>query len=232
MLTSPSLRHNRGVEPSPAATVVLARDAPAGVEVAVLRRSRANRFAPGFVVFPGGMVEPRDEGLAEGWFGDRSELWRACAVREVAEETGVALTASGVRTLAAGEDLIAAVAASPPPVGLLPEVARWVAPECLSVRFDARFFAARAASELPLRADGVEADLAWWARPAELLDELELYETLMWPTHRMLQALADCRSTDEVTSLWVEQEPPPPGGRARSPEWRPDGPGARYGGAA
>ena len=50
------------MEPRPAATVVVVR--PAGpvneLEFLVLRRAGASRFAPGFVVFPGGVVEPED----------------------------------------------------------------------------------------------------------------------------------------------------------------------------
>src|SRR6266571_5289633 len=54
--------------PRPAATIVLARAAPGhGVEVLVLRRSEASRFAPGFVVFPGGAEDPDDDELARRW---------------------------------------------------------------------------------------------------------------------------------------------------------------------
>jgi hypothetical protein len=115
---------------------------------------------------------------------------------------------------------VGAVSESPPPAGSLLEIARWVAPEFLAVRFDAVFFAVGAEPGLPVRPDGMEADRAWWARPADLLAAHELYETLMWPTHRTLQSLSDCRRVDDVLRLWVPQEPPPPGARARSPEWR------------
>jgi len=102
-LTSPSVRHNPGVEPKPAATVIVARDAPRGIEVAVLRRSAGTRFAPGFVVFPGGAVELADEPLAGAWFGDEREAPRACAIRELGEETGLVLTGSGLRPLRRSE---------------------------------------------------------------------------------------------------------------------------------
>lgn len=94
--------------PVPAATLVLLRDAAAGPEALLLRRSRATRFAPGFYVFPGGRVDPSDgdESLARLWDGLAPGAARArlgldpgatpsalayygAAVREAFEETGV-----------------------------------------------------------------------------------------------------------------------------------------------
>jgi 8-oxo-dGTP pyrophosphatase MutT (NUDIX family) len=98
--------------PRDAATVMLLRpaggpDAPAGggVEVLMLRRVAAMKFAPGAYVFPGGSVDPADFGSAVGWhgpdpaeFGARlgasPEMARAlvcAAVRETFEESGVLL---------------------------------------------------------------------------------------------------------------------------------------------
>src|SRR5436853_6709649 len=83
-------------EPRPAATVIAARDTGDGVEVLVLKRSSESRFLPGYVVFPGGAVDPGDADLAVRWFGDAEEATRACAIRELAEETGLALTSDGL----------------------------------------------------------------------------------------------------------------------------------------
>lgn len=64
----------RRVSIRPAATIVVVREGPgAGFEVLVLRRSRRSRFAPGFVVFPGGVVEPHDEEAAPGAVLDRHD---------------------------------------------------------------------------------------------------------------------------------------------------------------
>ena len=68
-----------------AATVVLLRDASAGLEVYLQRRSPGMAFAAGVHVFPGGAVDPEDEDLV------------ATAVREVQEETGVRLDRADVR---------------------------------------------------------------------------------------------------------------------------------------
>ena len=90
--------------PRDAATVMLLRPVVGGVEVLMLRRVAAMKFAPGAYVFPGGSVDQAD--YAEvGWhgpdpaeFGARlgasAEMARAlvcAAVRETFEEAGVLL---------------------------------------------------------------------------------------------------------------------------------------------
>ena len=100
--------------PRDAATVMLLRPAGAdgadgadggGVEVLMLRRVAAMKFAPGAYVFPGGSVDPADSDPEVGWhgpdpaeFGRRlgaaAEMARAlvcAAVRETFEESGVLL---------------------------------------------------------------------------------------------------------------------------------------------
>ncbi len=49
------------VTPLPAATVLLLRGAPGGMEVLLMRRTRSAGFVPGAYVFPGGRVD-RDDG--------------------------------------------------------------------------------------------------------------------------------------------------------------------------
>ena len=196
-------------EPRPAATVVVARPGRGGIEVLMLRRARSSRFGPGFLVFPGGVIDPDDAGLAERWFGDRAESARACAVRELAEEARLAAMAGGVRGLRPGEDAIGAISSSPPSVDSLPLIARWIAPEFLPVRFDAHFFALGAPPDVAAVPDGVEVDRAKWRAPAEVLAEHRPFETIMWPTFRMLQRLATCAGVDEVLALRVPQEPLP-----------------------
>jgi 8-oxo-dGTP pyrophosphatase MutT (NUDIX family) len=90
-----------------AATVIILRPASAagGVEVLMLRRTAAMKFAPGAYVYPGGSVDPADFGAEVGWqgpdpaeFGARlgasAEMARAlvcAAVRETFEESGILL---------------------------------------------------------------------------------------------------------------------------------------------
>ena len=100
----------RPAVPRDAATVILVRPGPggSGVEVFLLRRTRALEFAPGACVFPGGSVDERDADPAiaeEGWVGpspadlgqllgiaaERARALVCAAVRETFEESGVLL---------------------------------------------------------------------------------------------------------------------------------------------
>ena len=215
------------MEARPAATVIVAREAHDGIEVLLERRAEHSRFAPGFVVFPGGLLEAGDDALALRWFGDEAEAPRACALRELHEETGLLLTSSGLIQARTGIPALE-IPFDPPPSSALVRVARWVAPEFLEVRFDAWFFAVEAPARLEPAPDGTEIARAWWASPDEVLSASTRGEApLMWPTLVSLERLAECDSVDEVLALRIEQlHPPVPGER---PGWlrgawqRPEG---------
>jgi glyoxylase-like metal-dependent hydrolase (beta-lactamase superfamily II)/8-oxo-dGTP pyrophosphatase MutT (NUDIX family) len=72
-----------GPVPALAASVILVRDAPAGLETYLLHRHARMPFAASMVVFPGGRVDSVD--------GAGGDPLRTCAVRETLEETGVRL---------------------------------------------------------------------------------------------------------------------------------------------
>jgi 8-oxo-dGTP pyrophosphatase MutT (NUDIX family) len=88
-----------------AATVMLLRSGPTGLEVYMLRRKASMAFAPGAFVFPGGSVDARDADEQVAWAGPDAAEWgrifdappahaRAlvcAAVRETFEESGVLL---------------------------------------------------------------------------------------------------------------------------------------------
>jgi len=178
------------------------------LEFLVIRRSAQSRFAPGFVVFPGGVVEEGDRELAERWFGEASDAPRACALRELSEEAGLVLTKVGL--VEAPGRLPGEAGLLPPDPAQIPEIARWIAPDFLPVRFDAHFFAVAVAGEALPAPDGVEADRAWWSTAEDVLAATRAGEApLMWPTLRMLQVLAECRSISDVLELDVEQMAPP-----------------------
>jgi 8-oxo-dGTP pyrophosphatase MutT (NUDIX family) len=103
------------VAPRDAASVLLLRPAPGGIEVFLLRRARSMAFAPGASAFPGGSVDPRDSEEEVAWAGPGPAAWgrqlaappalaRAlvcAAVRETFEETGVLLAGPTDATLVA-----------------------------------------------------------------------------------------------------------------------------------
>jgi 8-oxo-dGTP pyrophosphatase MutT (NUDIX family) len=159
--------------PRPAASVVLLRRSgrhnERGLEVLLLRRSQEARFMPGVWVFPGGAVDPAD--------GEGEAGYRACAARELAEESGIVLPAE--------EELVL--------------FSRWITPEIISTRFDAWFFLALAPPHTPPKPDGVETIEAGWYRPEAALRALETGGmALAFPTIRQLQALSDFGSAEEA----------------------------------
>jgi 8-oxo-dGTP pyrophosphatase MutT (NUDIX family) len=169
------------------------REGPEGTEVLVLERSHASRFLGGYLVFPGGSVDEADTRLAQAWFGNREEAARAAAVRELAEETALALTDQGLRAAPGGPTgAFEAVAAAPPRLEMLIEAARWIAPPDVPVRFDARYFTVITAATPEPVPDGIEASRAWWARPQDLLSAWSAGEVrLYWPTWLTLAKLAE-----------------------------------------
>lgn len=182
-----------------AASLIAGRDGDAGLELLVLERSAGSRFLPGYVAFPGGSIDEVDAALAAAWWGSPDETGRACALRELAEETGLDL--GGAR---AGDGAVA----GPGPDRLV-EIARWVAPEEVPVRFDASYFAIGLGMGLEPVADGDEAVAAWWETPVGLLDGWRARERkLFWPTYFTMLHLASCRSVDELLALRIATREP------------------------
>jgi 8-oxo-dGTP pyrophosphatase MutT (NUDIX family) len=130
------------------------------LEVLLLKRNESAKFMPGVWVFPGGGVDPED-GTGEGGH-------RACAVRELEEEAGIALPAE--------EELVL--------------FSRWITPEVISRRFDAWFFLALAPAHTPPEPDGVETTEARWFEPQAALDAQAAGElALAFPTIHQLKSL-------------------------------------------
>lgn len=190
-----------------AASVIAARDARDGIEVLVLERSAASRFLPGYVAFPGGAVEAGDAELAERWFGSVDDVARACAVRELFEEVGLALTDEGMRE--AGDGSLDSIGGSAPRPERLAPIARWIAPERVPVRFDAHYFAVAAADGLDPRPDGREVVRAWWMSPAALLDDWRNgRRKLYWPTFFTVCAIERCATVAELLELRLRTREP------------------------
>jgi len=100
---------------------------------------------------------------------DTGEDHRAAAVRELAEEAGV--------TNVEPEALV--------------EYSRWITPELIEIRFDTRFFLARAAAGVRPRVDGQECVDVRWTTPRAALEAYVREElALVFPTLRHLEELS------------------------------------------
>ena len=188
----------------PAATVVLHRPCPDGVEVFWVRRGEQLRFAAGFYAFPGGRVDVADAAVplanAEGLPAAETACI-AAAARELVEETGVLLAAGASRVpvearRAAREallrrelprakegafaDFLAAHRLTVDARAFTP-AGRWVTPPALPVRFDARFYLAELpAGEIAEVWPGELVDGAW-VRPEVALRQWEDGSALLHP---------------------------------------------------
>jgi 8-oxo-dGTP pyrophosphatase MutT (NUDIX family) len=139
------------------------------LEVLLLKRTENAKFMPGVWVFPGGGVDECD--------GAGEAAYRACAVRELEEEAGIALPADDELVL----------------------FSRWITPEVISRRFDAWFFLALAPPHAPPLADGVETTEAGWFEPRTALDAQKAGElALAFPTVQQLESLLPYRTANEA----------------------------------
>lgn len=211
-----------------AATVCLLREADAGLEVFVLRRTTAMAFAAGMHVYPGGAVEASDDDVPLAGRTDLAAVGRrvssprpgallAAAARETFEECGV--------LLAVGPD----GAAATPDEGLEPDraalvtgdvgfaallagrglvvddaavvpFAHWVTPEVEDRRYDTRFFMAAVPGGQSARHVGGESEVSAWWRPQDALTAYDAGSMAMLPpTRAVMHLLAAC--DDVATAL-------------------------------
>ena len=155
----------------PAATVVLLRDTPHGVETLLLRRNTAVEFAGGLWVFPGGRIDPEDH--VEG--GDLITAARNASVREAHEE-----------------------AAQRVDVDSLVWFAHWCPPQLAKKRFATFFFACRSAGD-DVTIDGSEIHAHEWMRPDDALTRHRSREIeLAPPTWMTLHELTFATDVDDA----------------------------------
>jgi 8-oxo-dGTP pyrophosphatase MutT (NUDIX family) len=172
----------------PAATVVLLRDTPVGVETLMLRRDTQLAFAGGAWVFPGGRIDPED--YPGGSVAEDPdvvlEAARNAAAREAREEAGLTVDPGG-----------------------LVWFAHWTPPQGAGTqrRFATWFFAARAPSGTVVVDDGEIRDHVW-IRPADALRRRDAGEIMIIPpTWVTLHTLALGKTVDDLLATMAAAEP-------------------------
>jgi 8-oxo-dGTP pyrophosphatase MutT (NUDIX family) len=139
------------------------------LEVLLVKRNPESRFMGGAWVFPGGAVD-RSEGAGE-------QALRACAVRELEEEAGIALHS---------------------PTDLVP-FSRWITPAEVKIRFDTWFYLARLPPGSEPAVDGGEVVDARWYAPQAALDASRQGDLfLVFPTIKHLEQLSAFESADAL----------------------------------
>jgi len=160
--------------PAPAASVILLRDSPSGLETYLLHRHARMAFAPSMVVFPGGRVDPVDTS------GEDDPI-RRCALRETSEETGVVLTETDLHPWA-----------------------HWITPEIEPRRYDTTFFVAAMPDDQEATDISGETDHADWSTPGEALAAQRTGRiSMLPPTLSILIELADLATVTDVINQTI-----------------------------
>lgn len=208
----------------PAATLLLVRDGPTGLEVLMVSRHGKSGFAAGALVFPGGKVDADDASLAKDCPAGELLPYRVAAIRETWEEAGILLAryqdsmtlldaaavhrlrqahlhpASTMRGIV-GEERIALA------TDRLVRYAHWITPEAEPRRFDTQFFIAAAPMDQAAISDGYETLDCIWMRPDTALREADAGRALlMFPTRLTLLKLGRSNTAAEALAR-AERDP-------------------------
>ena len=235
-MVRPTQQNHPHREPAPlrpAATVLLLRDTPHGIEVLMTRRSAAASFAPGAYVFPGGRIDDSDAQEAEtpqvsNRRPTQSQLQlkqAVAALRESFEELGVLLARHADDGRPVDAETIAAMDRSTA-AGTTPFVAQcaarglrlstdsvftfahWITDRDLPKRFDVPFLVARMPDGQTPVADETEQFEPVWVRPAEALEQHAAGSFFMiFPTVRTLARMATYATVDAVLDACATEQP-------------------------
>ena len=216
------------VTPRPAATVLMLRDGPDGMEVFMVKRHHKIDFATGALVFPGGSADPGDasdtvRALSDGAEGlSEDDLrFRVASVREAFEETGLLLCrrADAAEVLEADEcealhhyrDKLEAneldfghfleaenLIAC---LDRLEHFAHWITPPGMPKRFDTHFYVARTPARQLAKHDGSENVDSVWITPQAACDAADAGTyTIIFPTRVNIEKL-DRMGKDVSTAM-------------------------------
>jgi glyoxylase-like metal-dependent hydrolase (beta-lactamase superfamily II)/8-oxo-dGTP pyrophosphatase MutT (NUDIX family) len=209
----------------PAATVLLLRDSPQGIEVLMTRRSMTASFAPGAYVFPGGGIDAADA-LAHSQSTRRAtqsdvHLTQAiAAIRESFEELGVLLARRPDGSHLGTVEIAALDRKAPFPTvcaanGLTLDgaevfvLAHWITDRDLPRRFDVPFLVARMPEGQEPVADESEQFEPVWVRPADALARHAAGGFfIIFPTIRTLERLQTYPSVQALLDACAVNDEP------------------------
>ncbi len=211
----------------PAATILLIRDGAQGLEVFMVQRHHQIDFASSALVFPGGRVDEYDHApelrdVCIHWEEDDPKTlpWRAAAIRESFEETGILLARkknqskdfiSGDHALSLWDFRKKIEDRDPPFADFLRQhdlqadcaalsfYAHWITPEMMPKRFDTHFFIAAAPEGQAGLHDGREMVDSIWLRPKDAIKDGETGKRqVIFPTRMNLSLIAECENVAQA----------------------------------
>ncbi|PUE11605.1 MBL fold metallo-hydrolase [Limnohabitans sp. T6-5] len=209
----------------PAATVLLLRDGPQGIEVLMTRRSMTASFAPGAYVFPGGGVDAADAqahplATRRPKQSDLHLTQAIAAIRESFEELGILFARHADGRWADNTDIAqidrkAPFASQCQAKGLTLAadqvfvLAHWITDRDLPRRFDVPFLVARMPEGQTPVADESEQFEPVWVRPVDALTRHEAGDFfIIFPTIRTLERLKAFAKVDDVLQACAVNDEP------------------------
>ncbi len=207
-----------------AATILMVRDVPGGLEVFMVVRHHQIDFASGALVFPGGKVDAADRldhlkshCRTSQNLSDREYAFRLAAIREAYEESGILLARRrGADSYVSAQELaamekwrdglndrsatlidIASAEDLEFDLDALGHYAHWITPDMMPKRFDTHFYLARSPHGHDGAHDGSESVDSVWIRPQEALgDAASGARTIIFPTRMNIEMLAQYENVD------------------------------------
>ncbi|HEY7979819.1 MAG TPA: NUDIX hydrolase [Rhizomicrobium sp.] len=212
--------------PVPAATVLIVRDGPTGIEVFMVKRHHQIDFVAGALVFPGGKASKGDYDAGLSEFSDGAEGWSpemralgAAAIREAFEESGILFAREAGCPVFITSDRLAGLEHYRHPlekgeIGLidmlrkerlniafdtLAHFAHWITPDNMPKRFDTHFFVAAAPRGHAGSHDGRESVDSIWISSAEAIADRKKWNVI-FPTKLNLMKLAKSKTVAEAVA--------------------------------
>lgn len=223
------------VTPVPAATVMVLRDTPGGIEVLMVQRTKKADFAGGALLFPGGKVDQDDHHLLKAKLCNFSETidedlraLRIAGAREIFEEAGLlfAREAQGGQLindararfinekyrhqLLKKEVNFSEIISTEKLIlatDLLVPFAHWITPITGKKRFDTHFLIAKAFEGQEASHDGSETLDTIWIRPATAIKDAEAGKRrVVFPTRMNLKKVDE--ALDSQTAIETAKKTP------------------------
>jgi len=224
----------------PAATLVLTRNTPNGLEVLLLQRTWEAVFMPGFFVFPGGSVDEQDirgrthaTGRGDSDISQTMSLdeggadYMLAAVRECFEEAGILVAKdqnhqeiapehpvhSDRMALFKGEITLSELCQRHEltlPLDCLAYLGHWITPPGPPRRFDTRFFVAVAPANQLASHDGIETIDHVWLSPAQALEDHRCGRRLLGLPTIRTLRILSDFDTTEAVMRYAHANPPEP----------------------
>jgi recombination protein RecT len=181
----------------PASTLIIIHEDSNGLELLMVKRNPALKFAGGFFAFPGGKIEAND-------FQDNQKLKAAkiAALRECYEEIGF------VPNMYNNSGSFEKIIKNYPLESIFP-LSRWRPPPEITPKFDTYFFFTKSNQRFVPIVDGKEIIDSIWISPQKAIEKYKTSEMkLLFPTIMTIHLLSKLQSFEAIMRFANWENPP------------------------